>query len=793
MAYYLLLIELLRSSNLADRDDGSLLLKIESNGGKRMKSRKNLAIVLLLTILIVVAFASPALADSWVTGKIKDQNLAPLQGANVTATNGTLVYWSMTNANGDYKINITSAGFDKTYNLNASLGGYTGAAGATFYVNPLDRQSYGPFDILMTKDHIPKSKIDTLSPATIPADGYSKMVVTAKIYDNDTIPLAGGTVNATTIATVNFYLRNGASLNISATNGTLAIEPGYLGSQPDQWTILNVPIDANGEAKVRVVAGTNSGQLQLFNNVTVKNIYGNEVNATKPIIIDPLIGYMTGVVRYTGGSPVVNANLTAERYVQVNVSNLSTGVVLSDSYRYEPVTNPTGGILSTKTNINGVYTLSIPVLFNTTRYNITGTNTREEWKYNSSVCCIMLGSNIENYLRVTATDMTNQTGVIENYIAPLRTSWATDIVIPIGEPNAIKVTVEDNYDLAEHNAGQPVPRNPTGEQNVPVKAQLLQNANPFPGQGYTVTLVIDNPVYAKFSNGLTSITVSTDNAGTALASINIESPLLPGRFTVTGTSANSVFGFSDKDVKDVYVVGEISGQVVNTTNAPLPGAAVALYYFDWGNLTKGNLVTDQPTMIGPNPTNASIPAGQYQFSNLQSGSYYVEATFNSVSGHATAPTNVTTGTTTANVVVVVAAPTTGSIAGKITNVSSGNAIASASIYLNAETTARTSTDSSGNYTLTNIATGHYIVKAVASNYVNATKSVDVFVDARTTADIALTPVGSGVPGDTNGSGKVSDTELLAYISAWSTSGGTNPTDTQLLAAIANWAQYGGQD
>lgn len=747
-----------------------------------MKSKKNLAIVLLLTILIVVAFASPASADSWIKGKVQNQqNLAPLQGANVTATSGTFVYWDLTDANGEYIINIPPAGLDLTYNLDASLAGYTGAAGATVYVNPLNLQTYGPFDILMTKDHVPKAKIDTLSPVTIPADGNSEMVVTAKIYDTDNIAIASGTVNASTTATVNFSLRNGPTLNISATNGTMTYETGYTAgaSQPDQWTILNVPIDANGEAKVRVVAGTNAGQLQLFNNVTVMNIYGNEVNATKDIIIVPLIGYMTGVVRYTGGSPVVNANLTAERYVSVDVYDNITGTpsYIFSYTTYEPVTNPTGGILSTKSNNNGVYTLGIPVLFNTQRWNITQSDTMEWWYYDQ--CCWLPSSNVENMLRVTAKDTANQTGIIEGVVAPLRTSWATDIVIPIGEPNGIKVTVEDIYDLAEHNAGQPVPRNPTGEQNVPVKAQLLQNAIPFPGAGYTVTLVIDNPVLAKFSNGQASIQVTTDSAGTALASINIESPLLPGRFTVTGTSANSAFGFSDQDVKDVYVVGEISGQVVNTTNAPLSGASVTLYYFDWINLTKGAKVTDQPS-IGVNPTIASSPAGQYQFSNLQSGSYYVEGIFNTVLGHASAPTNVTTGTTTANVVVSVTAPTTGSIAGKVTNVSSGTAIAGASIYLDAETTARGTTDLNGNYSLANIAAGTHIVKAVASGYVNATKSdVIVLVGVTSTANIAMLPSGGSVIQryDTNGIPGIQKDEAINAVTDYLFNGTLSKDDT----------------
>ncbi len=83
---------------------------------------------------------------------------------------------------------------------------------------------------------------------------------------------------------------------------------------------------------------------------------------------------------------------------------------------------------------------------------------------------------------------------------------------------------------------------------------------------------------------------------------------------------------------------------------------------------------------------------------------------------------------------VAAPPTTGTIAGKVTNAATGTAIAGAAV---SDGVASALTDATGAYTLTNVAPGTYTVSASASGYAAASQSVSVTSGQTATANFTL--------------------------------------------------------
>ncbi len=86
---------------------------------------------------------------------------------------------------------------------------------------------------------------------------------------------------------------------------------------------------------------------------------------------------------------------------------------------------------------------------------------------------------------------------------------------------------------------------------------------------------------------------------------------------------------------------------------------------------------------------------------------------------------------------VAAPPTTGTIAGKVTNAATGAVIAGATV---SDGAASATTDATGAYTLANVAPGSYTVSASASGYAAASQSVSVTSGQTATANFALSAV-----------------------------------------------------
>ncbi len=84
-----------------------------------------------------------------------------------------------------------------------------------------------------------------------------------------------------------------------------------------------------------------------------------------------------------------------------------------------------------------------------------------------------------------------------------------------------------------------------------------------------------------------------------------------------------------------------------------------------------------------------------------------------------------------------AAPTTGTISGRITDSANSNPVAGASVTTQ-PVTSSTTTDAQGNYTLTNVAPATYTVSAAKTGYTTNTAQIAVTAGNTATANIALT-------------------------------------------------------
>jgi hypothetical protein len=91
------------------------------------------------------------------------------------------------------------------------------------------------------------------------------------------------------------------------------------------------------------------------------------------------------------------------------------------------------------------------------------------------------------------------------------------------------------------------------------------------------------------------------------------------------------------------------------------------------------------------------------------------------------------------------APTTGTLTGKVTNASGGAAISGATVSISGGGSA--TTDSNGNYTISNVAAGTVNVTASMSGFTSSTvNGVSITAGNTTTQNFSLTASGGGVPG-----------------------------------------------
>jgi len=277
---------------------------------------------------------------------------------------------------------------------------------------------------------------------------------------------------------------------------------------------------------------------------------------------------------------------------------------------------------------------------------------------------------------------------------------------------------------------------PTGATTGPV----MVTTNPIPSNGVTFTVGTSSP-------GTISGSVTRNSDGSSIIGALVEalqSNVVKGSATSSANGAYSISGLSP-GTYDVRV--SVSGYITSTTT----GIVVSSGTTTTLNVALGAV----PSISGLSPSSgtvgASVTVGGSGFGPTQGAS---TAKFNNTTAtptswsDTTVVTPVPTGATTGPVVITVAGTASngvtftvvvpGTISGTITRASDGSAIIGATVQaLQGTTVVGTSTtNATGNYTLSNVTAGTYTVQASASGYVQKSQA-GVVVTAGATATVNL--------------------------------------------------------
>ena len=195
---------------------------------------------------------------------------------------------------------------------------------------------------------------------------------------------------------------------------------------------------------------------------------------------------------------------------------------------------------------------------------------------------------------------------------------------------------------------------------------------------------------------------------------------------------------------DLPTTGTVSGRVTNSaTSQGIPGAEVCV-------LSSSQCAT----------ANAQ---GNYSIANVPAGSQTVRAT---ATGYAAGQQNVTViagGTVTANFALV-AAPTTGTVSGRVTRASNNQAISGAQVCVLSSNQCA-NTNAQGNYSITNVAAGSQTVRATANGFTAAQQNVTVPAGGTVTANFSLVSTPASVTITQSQSPSVAADNSIACVSS----------------------------
>ncbi|MFQ3548583.1 MAG: carboxypeptidase-like regulatory domain-containing protein [Armatimonadota bacterium] len=262
------------------------------------------------------------------------------------------------------------------------------------------------------------------------------------------------------------------------------------------------------------------------------------------------------------------------------------------------------------------------------------------------------------------------------------------------------------------------------DDSVDPKSKILYSAAP-----NTQTGIISGTVVDGLNNAVAGAVITTSSGG-YLATTNSSGAYsiaaVPATYNITASKS----GYNPQTINNVTVTAgqtitrnftitaqqaTITGTVKDNANNPIAGATVTTNTGGYSATTNAN--------------------GVYTLSNIAPGTYNITA---SKTGYDSATNNGVVGTagqvTTSNFTLT---PQPGSITGTVKD-SSNNPIVGATVSTNTGGYS-TTTNSSGEYTLSNVAPGTYDVTASKSGYVSSTNSgVVVNPGASTTSNFTLT-------------------------------------------------------
>jgi phosphatidylinositol-3-phosphatase len=232
--------------------------------------------------------------------------------------------------------------------------------------------------------------------------------------------------------------------------------------------------------------------------------------------------------------------------------------------------------------------------------------------------------------------------------------------------------------------------------------------------GSTTTDSSGNYTLSNVATGTVSVTASVSGFTSQTGSVTVTS----------GDTSTLNFSLAPSSSSP----GTISGRVSNSsTGAALAGATLSY--------SGGSTTTDS--------------SGNYTLSNVAAGAVSVTASLTGFTSQTSSVTVSSGATSTLNFSLAPAGSTPGSISGRVSNISTGGAVSGATVSFSGGST---TTDSSGNYSFSNVAAGTYNITAIHSGYFALTKSANVSSGSSTTLNFAIATGGKVAGTVTNSSG-----------------------------------------
>jgi acid phosphatase len=211
--------------------------------------------------------------------------------------------------------------------------------------------------------------------------------------------------------------------------------------------------------------------------------------------------------------------------------------------------------------------------------------------------------------------------------------------------------------------------------------------------------------------------------------------------------------------------GAITGHVTNSANgAALAGATVGF--------AGGSTTTDS--------------SGSYTLMNVPAGTLSVTASLTGFTSQTGSVTVTSGGTSSLNFALTPSGSGSGTITGKVTNISTGGAVSGAAVSFSGGST---TTNSSGGYTFSNVAAGTYSVTATHAGYFHVTNSVTVSSGATATLNFALATGGKVAGTVSSASGGIIPGAAVR-ITGGSISTTVNVTTSSSGAYNSNWVPVG---
>lgn len=690
---------------------------------------------------------------------VDDDTLAVISGASVQAVNSqnVIVGSTTTNGSGQYSFDSLLPG---SYSLIFTANGYaTQTRGAVVTSNTVT---------------IVNAALSRLAGA-----------LAGTVQDPNVVALPGATVTV---------FRNNIQIGsvITDSNGNYMVN----GLPPGSYTVV---VSAPNYTTETVAAMIENGQ------TTTVNVTLNE---------DP--GTLTGFVRDTNNNPIAGGSVTVQISTGSGIIVATTVTEPDGSYSVQNLAPGNYTVVAAASNFQAA-TQGVTISSNATsivNFNLSADpGSISGIVTNTQTGTPITGVNVQVRIvdssgAVISTVLTDENGqYVVNGLAP--GIYTVVVTAPNFQANAATVQVSSNQTIDGSIALQPDPGQITGTVVDSV------GGNPIPGasvsivnsSGTIITTVLTDPnggfmagglapdnytvnVFANdFQNGTVGALVSSGQ--TTPVSVSLEpnpgfitgtvSPIVPSTivqlrdvnnvlidsvvtnqdgtfsfnnltpatYTVLASASNystaqagiSVLASQTTTVDLILVPnpGSVSGVVTDNLGNPVGNAIVQIY--DQNNILIGSGFTDS--------------SGQYIVGNLPSGSFNVVVNSPGF-GQVITGINIDVGQDLTGVNISLT-PNPGVINGQITNLTTGDPISGASVVIidgiSQIPVATTTTSDFGNYSVSGLAPGSYIVSASKLNFTTEQTGAIVISDSATRADVALEENPGSISGnveDSNG-------------------------------------------